>query len=98
MDAWTAIVIISRNCSDGSRWVAAAEGEVIAASLSRQIETIVQIIVIAALMLIISLSLFIVFPFSQILTLVVRLRSRLVWNRYIVKNRSASAFKVALTR
>jgi len=52
LDAWVAIVIISREFAvTGLRMIAAAEGQVIAASPWGKLKTIVQIVAIVALMI-----------------------------------------------
>ncbi|MEW9033935.1 MAG: CDP-diacylglycerol--glycerol-3-phosphate 3-phosphatidyltransferase [Planifilum fimeticola] len=52
LDAWVAIVIISREFAvTGPRMIAAAEGKVIAASPWGKLKTIVQIVAIVALMI-----------------------------------------------
>ncbi|MDR6224252.1 CDP-diacylglycerol--glycerol-3-phosphate 3-phosphatidyltransferase [Desmospora profundinema] len=93
LDAWIAIVIISREFAvTGLRLVAAAEGQVIAASRMGKLKTIVQIIAIAALMLNNFPFSSIAFPFSQIfiwLAVVIT-----VWSGidYFIKNRQVIRF------
>ncbi|PTM58920.1 CDP-diacylglycerol--glycerol-3-phosphate 3-phosphatidyltransferase [Desmospora activa] len=93
LDAWIAIVIISREFAvTGLRLVAAAEGEVIAASPMGKLKTIIQIIAIAALMLNNFPFSSIAFPFSQIfigLAVVIT-----VWSGidYFLKNRRVIRF------
>lgn len=93
LDAWIAIVIISREFAvTGLRLVAAAEGNVIAASPLGKLKTIVQIIAIAALMLNNFPFSFIAFPFSQILIWLAVLIT--IWSGidYFLKNRSVIHF------
>lgn len=69
LDAWVAIVIISREFAvTGLRMIAAAEGEVIAASPWGKLKTIVQIIAIVALMINNFPFSSIAFPFAEIIT------------------------------
>lgn len=93
LDAWIAIVIISREFAvTGLRLVAAAEGEVIAASPMGKLKTIIQIIAIAALMLNNFPFSSIAFPFSRIfigLAVVIT-----IWSGvdYFIKNRRVIRF------
>jgi CDP-diacylglycerol---glycerol-3-phosphate 3-phosphatidyltransferase len=69
LDAWVAIVIISREFAvTGLRMIAAAEGQVIAASPWGKLKTIVQIIAIVALMINNFPFSSIAFPFALIIT------------------------------
>lgn len=69
LDAWVAIVIISREFAvTGLRMIAAAEGKVIAASPWGKLKTIVQIIAIVALMINNFPFSSIAFPFAGIIT------------------------------
>lgn len=93
LDAWIAIVIISREFAvTGLRLVAAAEGQVIAASPWGKLKTIIQIIAIAALMLNNFPFSSIAFPFSQIfiwLAVIITIGSGI---DYFVKNRQVIRF------
>ncbi|OYD09515.1 CDP-diacylglycerol--glycerol-3-phosphate 3-phosphatidyltransferase [Paludifilum halophilum] len=93
LDAWIAIVIISREFAvTGLRLVAAAEGQVIAASAMGKLKTIVQIIAIAALILNNFPFSSIAFPFSQIfvwLAVIITIGSGV---DYFVKNRRVIRF------
>jgi CDP-diacylglycerol---glycerol-3-phosphate 3-phosphatidyltransferase len=93
LDAWIAIVIISREFAvTGLRLVAAAEGHVIAASALGKLKTIVQIIAIVALMLnnfpFSSISL----PFSRIFVWLAVIVT--VWSGvdYFIKNKTVIRF------
>ncbi|GGE24869.1 CDP-diacylglycerol--glycerol-3-phosphate 3-phosphatidyltransferase [Marinithermofilum abyssi] len=93
LDAWIAIVIISREFAvTGLRLVAAAEGHVIAASAMGKLKTIVQIIAIVALMLnnfpFSSISL----PFSRIFVWLAVIVT--VWSGvdYFIKNKTVIRF------
>jgi CDP-diacylglycerol--glycerol-3-phosphate 3-phosphatidyltransferase len=67
LDAWIAIIIISREFAvTGLRLIAAAEGSVIAASKMGKLKTIVQIVAIVALMINNFPFSFIGFPFDTI--------------------------------
>jgi CDP-diacylglycerol---glycerol-3-phosphate 3-phosphatidyltransferase len=69
LDAWVAIVIISREFAvTGLRMIAAAEGEVVAASPWGKLKTIVQIIAIVALMINNFPFSSLAFPFAKIIT------------------------------
>lgn len=93
LDAWIAIVIISREFAvTGLRLVAAAEGQVIAASPLGKLKTIVQIIAIAALMLNNFPFSFIAFPFSQIFIWLAVLITILSGVDYFMKNRGVIRF------
>ncbi|MDA8352730.1 MAG: CDP-diacylglycerol--glycerol-3-phosphate 3-phosphatidyltransferase [Firmicutes bacterium] len=93
LDAWIAIVIISREFAvTGLRLVAAAEGNVIAASRLGKLKTIVQIIAIAALMLNNFPFSFISFPFSQIFVWLTVIITVLSGMDYFIKNRAVIRF------
>ncbi len=69
LDAWVAIVIISREFAvTGLRMIAAAEGQVIAASPWGKLKTIVQIVAIVALMINNFPFSSVAFPFAKIIT------------------------------
>ncbi|SMO55769.1 CDP-diacylglycerol--glycerol-3-phosphate 3-phosphatidyltransferase [Melghirimyces algeriensis] len=93
LDAWIAIVIISREFSvTGLRLVAAAEGKVIAASALGKLKTIVQIIAIAALMLNNFPFSSISFPFSQIFIWLAVIITILSGVDYFLKNKNVIRF------
>ena len=93
LDAWIAIVIISREFAvTGLRLGAAAEGNVIDASRLGKLKTIVQIIAIAALMLNNFPFSFISFPFSQIFVWLTVIITVLSGMDYFIKNRAVIRF------
>jgi CDP-diacylglycerol--glycerol-3-phosphate 3-phosphatidyltransferase len=89
LDAWIAIVIISREFAvTGLRLIAAAEGSVIAASKMGKFKTIVQIVAIVALMINNFPFSFIRFPFDTIAIWIAVVIT--IWSGidYFVKNRN----------
>ncbi|PTX58658.1 CDP-diacylglycerol--glycerol-3-phosphate 3-phosphatidyltransferase [Melghirimyces profundicolus] len=93
LDAWIAIVIISREFAvTGLRLVAAAEGKVISASRLGKLKTIVQIIALAALMLNNFPFSSIAFPFSLILIWLAVIITIVSGIDYFLKNRSVIRF------
>ncbi|MFC4077908.1 CDP-diacylglycerol--glycerol-3-phosphate 3-phosphatidyltransferase [Salinithrix halophila] len=93
VDAWVAIVIISREFAvTGLRLVAAAEGQVIAASPLGKLKTIVQIITLSALMLNNFPFSSVAFPFSRIFVWLAVIIT--IWSGidYFLKNRRVIRF------
>jgi CDP-diacylglycerol--glycerol-3-phosphate 3-phosphatidyltransferase len=88
LDAWIAIVIISREFAvTGLRLIAAAEGHIIAASPLGKLKTIVQIVAIVSLMLNNVPFSTIPFPFSLIATWLAVLITIVSGLDYFYKNR-----------
>ncbi len=87
LDAWVVIVIISREFAvTGLRLVAAAEGQVIAASMLGKIKTIAQIVAIVALIVDNFPFSSISFPFALISTWIAVIVTVLSGVDYFVKN------------
>lgn len=87
LEAWIAIVIISREFAvTGLRLVAAAEGQVIAASVLGKLKTIVQIIAIVVLIVNNFPFSTIAFPFDEIITWVAVIITLLSGIDYFSKN------------
>ncbi|MCS1351237.1 CDP-diacylglycerol--glycerol-3-phosphate 3-phosphatidyltransferase [Mechercharimyces sp. CAU 1602] len=93
LDAWVAIVIISREFSvTGLRLVAAAEGQVIAASPLGKLKTIIQIVAIAALILNNFPFSYFAVPFSEILIWLAVIITVISGVDYFYKNRGVIRF------
>jgi len=87
LEAWIAIVIISREFAvTGLRLVAAAEGQVIAASVLGKLKTIVQIVAIVVLIVNNFPFSTIAFPFDEIITWVAVIITLLSGIDYFSKN------------
>ncbi|MBD1373181.1 CDP-diacylglycerol--glycerol-3-phosphate 3-phosphatidyltransferase [Hazenella sp. IB182357] len=88
LDAWIAIVIISREFAvTGLRLIAASEGNVIAASPLGKLKTVVQIIAIVALMLNNVPFSYLTFPFADIAVIVAVIITIFSGLDYFYKNR-----------
>jgi CDP-diacylglycerol--glycerol-3-phosphate 3-phosphatidyltransferase len=88
LDAWIAIVIISREFAvTGLRLIAAAEGDIIAASPLGKLKTIIQIVAIVSLMLNNVPFSTISFPFSLVATWLAVLITIISGLDYFYKNR-----------
>lgn len=93
LEAWVAIVIISREFAvTGLRLVAAAEGQVIAASALGKLKTWVQIIAIVALMLRNAPFEHFGFPFASIMSWAMVIITIYSGIDYFLKNRSVIQF------
>lgn len=93
LDAWVAIVIISREFAvTGLRLVAAVEGHVIAASILGKLKTIIQIVAIVALIVNNFPFSSIAFPFALISTWLAVIITVLSGVDYFVKNRRVIRF------
>lgn len=94
LDAWIAIVIISREFAvTGLRMVAAAEGFVISASKLGKLKTVTQIIAIVLLMLNNFPFNYIHFPFAQIMVWIAVLMTIISGVDYFIKNKQVIEIK-----
>ncbi|SDX15103.1 CDP-diacylglycerol--glycerol-3-phosphate 3-phosphatidyltransferase [Marininema mesophilum] len=93
LDAWIAVVIISREFAvTGLRLVAAVEGQVIDASPLGKLKTIIQIIAVAALILNNFPFSSVAFPFSEILIWLAVIITVVSGVDYFVKNKRVIRF------
>jgi CDP-diacylglycerol---glycerol-3-phosphate 3-phosphatidyltransferase len=93
LDAWVAILIISREFAvTGLRLVAAAEGQIIAASKLGKIKTVIQIIMVCSLMINNFPFFYVGIPFTKIATWAAIIITLVSGIDYFVKNKHVINF------
>jgi CDP-diacylglycerol---glycerol-3-phosphate 3-phosphatidyltransferase len=93
LDAWVAILIVSREFAvTGLRLVAAAEGQIIAASKLGKIKTVIQIIMVCSLMINNFPFMYVGIPFTKIATWATIVITLVSGMDYFVKNKHVINF------